>query len=417
MCHRRWGKDDLALNWTATQVVQKPGTYWHMLPEASQARKAIWQAVNSHTGKRRIDEAFPSEIRKRTNDNEMFIEFVNGSFWHVVGSDNYDSLVGSSPIGIVFSEWALANPAAWAYLEPMLNENGGWAAFIYTSRGRNHGYSFYKLAQDSERWHGELQSVDDTDVFSEEQLTEARASARALYGKEEGDALFNQEYYCSFESPILGAYYASQFDKAEKGKRIGRMAHEDGLPVYTAWDLGHTDSTSIWFFQVVSREVRLIRYYENRGKIIDHYVNELNSHDYVYGGHLLPHDAFDGRYKLTTGKTLADTLEGLKLRNLIQVPKSDIQTGINQVRTLFSRCYFDRENCERGLDALRQYRKEWNEKMRDFRATPVHDWTSHAADAFRYLAEGIDMISKSVKKDPAPRKSRSGNRREVSHIV
>lgn len=130
--HRRWGKDDVALHWTACAAIQRPGTYWHLLPEAAQARKAIWDAVNPHTGKKRIDEAFPPEIRARKREQEMIIELVNGSTWQVLGSDNYNSLVGSPPVGVVLSEWALAKPDAWTYLRPILAENGGWAIFIWT---------------------------------------------------------------------------------------------------------------------------------------------------------------------------------------------------------------------------------------------------------------------------------------------
>ena len=142
--HRRSGKDEVALHWTACAMHRRIGTYWHMLPEASQARKAIWEAINPHTGKRRIDEAFPPAVRSTTRDNEMFIRIRPGSTWQVIGSDNYNSLVGSPPVGVVFSEWALADPQAWAYVRPILRENGGWAVFIYTPRGRNHGATFYE---------------------------------------------------------------------------------------------------------------------------------------------------------------------------------------------------------------------------------------------------------------------------------
>jgi phage terminase large subunit len=138
IAHRRWGKDDVALHWAACAAMQRPASYWHMLPNYSQARKAIWTAVNPHTGKRRIDEAFPAAIRSATLENEMFIRFKNGSTWQVIGSDNYDSLVGTPPAGIVFSEWARANPASWGYLAPILLENDGWALFITTPIGRNH---------------------------------------------------------------------------------------------------------------------------------------------------------------------------------------------------------------------------------------------------------------------------------------
>ena len=149
IAHRRWGKDDIALHWTACAAFDRVGTYWHLLPQASQARKAVFEAINPHTGLRRIDEAFPRELRETTRENEMFIRFKNGSTWQVVGSDNYDSLVGSPPVGVVMSEWALAKPQAWAYLRPILKENGGWAAFITTPRGRNHCHRMFLSLQGS----------------------------------------------------------------------------------------------------------------------------------------------------------------------------------------------------------------------------------------------------------------------------
>jgi hypothetical protein len=145
--HRRAGKDDVCLHWAAVSVMEKPATYWHMLPEAAQARKAIWEAVNPHTGIRRIDEAFPHEIRETTREQEMMIKFKNGATWQVVGSDNYNSLIGSPPYGVIYSEWSVGDPSSWAYLRPILAENGGWAMFIYTARGKNHGYSMYNIAK------------------------------------------------------------------------------------------------------------------------------------------------------------------------------------------------------------------------------------------------------------------------------
>jgi phage terminase large subunit len=154
--HRRAGKDEVALHWTAVDAVRNPGNYWHMLPEYSHGRRALWDAVNPHTGKKRIDEAFPPEIRTRTNQQEMKIELVSGSVWHIVGSDNFDGLVGSPPRGVVFSEWSLADPRAWGFIEPILEENGGWAIFPYTPRGNNHGKTMYDHAVKHDDWFAEF---------------------------------------------------------------------------------------------------------------------------------------------------------------------------------------------------------------------------------------------------------------------
>jgi hypothetical protein len=190
IAHRRWGKDEVCLHWTATSAHERIGTYWHMLPMAAQARKAIWLAINPHTGIRRIDEAFPHELRKKTLDNEMFIEFKNGSTWQVVGSDNYNSLVGSPPVGLVVSEWALADPAAWAYLRPILLENGGWAIFITTPRGRNHAFKMHEMARKApETWFAQVSNAVETGRFTGEELERELKEYEAQYGADHGHAM------------------------------------------------------------------------------------------------------------------------------------------------------------------------------------------------------------------------------------
>ena len=218
--HRRAGKDDVCLHWAAASMIDKPATYWHMLPAFSQGRKAIWTAVNPHTGKRRIDEAFPHELRVNTNESEMFIRFKNGSTWQVVGSDRYDAAVGSSPAGITFSEWALSNPSAWAYLAPIVTENDGWALFITTARGRNHAKSMLDMAQTRDDWFSEVLPLNVTNAMSEEAVEQQRLEYTGIFGKEAADALIDQEYYCSFEAAILGAYWGKEMLLAEQQGRI-----------------------------------------------------------------------------------------------------------------------------------------------------------------------------------------------------
>jgi hypothetical protein len=213
VAHRRWGKDDVCLHWSAVAQSQQPGTYWHMLPEAAQARKAVWDAINPHTGKRRIDEAFPLEIRESTKDQEMFIRTKFNTTWQVVGSDNFNSLVGSPPVGVVFSEWAIARPEAWAYLRPILAENGGWALFIYTPRGNNHGKSTYDMSVESPEWFSEISTAHDTTVFTPEQLENERREMVKQYGASRGEALFRQEYLCSFDEAFTGKIVYPEFDR------------------------------------------------------------------------------------------------------------------------------------------------------------------------------------------------------------
>src|SRR5271170_2476781 len=248
--HRRAGKDEVCLHWAASSMIDKPATYWHMLPAYSQGRKAIWTAVNPHTGKRRIDEAFPHELRLATNEQEMFIRFRNGATWQVVGSDNYDSTVGSPPAGITFSEWALADPRAWAYLAPILDENSGWAVFITTSRGHNHAKSTLDMARGSPDWFAEILTVDETQAITKEAVERSRREYHGIFGEEASDALIEQEYYCSFEVAVLGSYWGREIRRAEQEGRITELPVASDLPVQTAWDIGVDDAMAIWAFQV-----------------------------------------------------------------------------------------------------------------------------------------------------------------------
>jgi len=231
--HRRSGKDDVCLHWTAVAAHERVATYWHMLPEFAQGRKAIWTAVNPQTGKRRIDEAFPDELRANTNDDDMFIRFLNGSTWQVVGSDRFDAAVGSPPAGITFSEWALSNPAAWAYLAPILVENGGWAIFITTSRGRNHAKTMHDMARVTPGWHAQILTVNDTG-FAKHLVEAQRKEYHAIFGEEAGDALIEQEYYCSFDAAVRGSYWGKELAAAEREGRVGKVDIDSSHPVHTA---------------------------------------------------------------------------------------------------------------------------------------------------------------------------------------
>lgn len=387
--HRRYGKDELALHWTACSAIERIGTYWHLLPQANQSRKAIWDAVNPLTGRRRIDDAFPKELRDTTRENDMLIRFKNGSTWQVVGSDNYNALVGSPPIGVVFSEYALADPNAWAFLRPILVQNDGWAMFVSTPRGRNHLQRLYKMAVDSPDWFAELLTVKDTGALSDEAIARERKELIAERGEDEADNIINQEYFCSFDAAIPGSYYGKIIARLEKVGAITEVPYDPKLLVTTAWDIGVGDSTAIWFAQQNRHgKVRVIDYYENSGVGADHYARVLMERGYTYDEHYLPHDANDREWG-NNANSRVETLRGLKLKRLRVLGRASIDDGINAARVLLPRCAFDAVKCERGLDALRQYQKEWDEKNRCFSLRPKHDWTSHGSDAFRYLAQGL----------------------------
>lgn len=401
--HRRAGKDEIALHWTACSAMQRTGNYWHLLPQAAQARKAMWEAVNPHTGLRRIDEVFPKEIRETTREAEMMIRFVNGSTWQVVGSDNFDSLVGSPPVGIVLSEYALSDPRAWAYFRPILAENGGWAIFPYTPRGNNHGKTLFDAASANGEWFAQRLTADDTGVFTPEFLKREREDYIRENGREDGQRLFDQEYHCSFAAAVRGAYYAAYIEQARTDKRVGKVPHDPAIEVGTVWDLGIGDSTSIWFYQQVGREVRLIDYYEASGVGLDHYAKELRSKPYTYKhtAAILPHDA--EAKELGTGKSRQEVLTSLGIRSEI-APKLSVDDGVNAVRMMLPMCYIDAERCQRGIECLENYRADFDERNKVLRSAPKHDWSSHGSDSLRYLAVTLK------RSEARPRDTRRRNR-------
>lgn len=389
--HRRAGKDDVALHHTATSIFKRPGTYWYLLPQAEQARKAIWTAIDPHTGLKRIDWAFPQATRKITRNNEMYIEFLNGATWQVVGSDNYNSLVGSPPVGVVLSEYALSNPQAWSYLRPILRENGGWAIFNFTPRGRNHAARMFDGAKNDNDWFAQKLTAYETNVFSKDDLEKERAELIRDMGEDDGDSRFRQEYLCDFAADLVGAFYGKQITQLEDAGRIKLVDHDPSLPVETAWDLGKTDDTVIWFYQRAAWEIRVIDYYAANGHGVDHYAGVLSqkrsrlNRPYEYSKHWLPWDAVPETMAASKSilRQLAD-FQGIDKVKL--VPNLKVEDGIQATRAILPRCWFDAERCAAGVEALRAYQREYDEERKVFMPKPMHNWASHPADAFRMLA-------------------------------
>lgn len=387
VAHRRWGKDDVALHFTACAAMERPATFWHMLPEYAQARKAIWTAVNPLTGKRRIDEAFPQEIRENTNDHEMFIRFRNGATWQVVGSDRYNTLVGSGTAGMVFSEWALANPQAWSYFRPMVKQNNGWALFITTPRGRNHAFKMYESAKSKPGWFAERLTARETPVFSEADLAEERGEYIEAMGDDDGDQMFAQEYLCSFDAPLVGSYYGRVLREAEEDGRIAKVPHDRAYPVHVILDIGFGDDTAMWFVQQIGIETRFIDYVSYGGFAADHGAALIQEKKYILGNVILPHDAENGNS--ASDKTFAAIFRRYGFKVLVLPRTANVQHDINAARNLLAVALFDKEKCAKGLECLYAYHREWDDDRKCFRDKPLHDWSSHASDALRYTAVGL----------------------------
>jgi hypothetical protein len=358
-------------------MFQRVGVYYYIFPTYKQAKKVIWDGINKD-GQPMLKD-LPEEARKSTNNTEMKIVTVNDSLFQLVGSDRWDDLMGTNPVGCIFSEYSLQNPMVWEYFKPILKENGGWAIFCYTPRGNNHGHTLFKMAKDNPNWFCQLLTIEDTGVFSAEDMEEERREGMS-------EELIQQEYYCSFSGSMPGAYYAKLLDVAEKENRIGKVPREPKLPVDTFWDLGIGDATAIWFVQQYAKEVRIIDYYEASGVGLEYYAKRLSEKPYVYGRHYAPFDIEVN--ELGSGKSRLETARSLGIRFQI-VPKLSIEDGIEAARNLIPRCWFDESKCQLGIQALRNYHSEYDETKRVLKRSPVHDWSSHGADAWRYLAVGL----------------------------
>ena len=426
--HRRSGKDDISLHATAIKAMERPATYWHMLPKKNQVRTAIWEAVNPHTGMRRIDEAFPREIRASTREHEMLIKFKNGSTWQALGSDNYEGAIGSPPAGIVYSEWPQAKPQARAYLRPILVENDGWQLFIGTPRGKNHGYKTFRAAEKNVNAFAQKLTADQTSVFTKEQLEQEKQALIDEWGIDMGEALFEQEYYCSFEAAILGAFYTKEARELEKAGRLTDVEHDPDHEVYVACDIGRTDDTAIWWFQVINGEVRLLESISESGKDPDWFCSQLLGKEvhinivqgeivvdygkdipelahrkaYRYGKVGLPHDARSKTYAAKGKSPLEQTVKALG--NMVGiVPNLGKLDGIKATRQMLRRTWIDRDGCDDGWEAVKQYRREWSQDKQCFLDNDVHDWTSHYADGLRYV--GVMWQEKVQPKEQEPVKT------------
>lgn len=379
--HRRAGKDEVVLNAMRTLALQDPGTYWHCFPEQKQARKAIWNGVNGHTGKRRIFEAFPQPLIKRMQDDDMFIELNNGATFQLIGSDRYDSTVGSGPKGIAYSEWALSNPSAWAYHSPMIRESGGFAAFITTPRGDNHAKTMLDRAKVNPSWFWQVLNIEETGALNAEELVEALQEYQDLHGSDLGRAIYEQEYLCSFAGAMVGAYWGSEIRMAERENRIGPVPVDYSQPVHTAWDLGKAVNNPIWCFQVIGGRLKIVDFYRPESDDLLDWIKWLDDKGY-HGDDYVPDDVMD--FIWGAKHTRWDLLKQAKRKPKL-VKRIAVADGIHAGREAIKVADFDAERCELGIEGLKNYRREWDDELKTFRENPVKDWAEHIGSSWRYL--------------------------------
>ena len=383
--HRRWGKSVYAVTELLRKALEikterQDGRFMYLAPYYRQAKQVAWDYLCYYT------RDIPGT---KINQSELRVDLINGSRIRLAGAgDDPDALRGIFLDGVVLDEYADMSPRVWSeIIRPALVDRKGWAIFIGTPKGKNHFWRLYEDTRKDEDWFRKIYRASETKVLDQKELDAAR--------KEMGDDEYKQEFECSWSAAIKGSYYGAIIEDAEKENRIIQVEVDPALPVHVAWDLGISDSCSLWFFQVTMGEVRFVDFYEHSGVGLEHYVKVMDQKGYWYGDDWLPHDA--KVRELGTGRTRAETLINMGRRPRI-VPNHKVEDGINAARLLLHHCYFDELNCEQGVNALRSYQREWDDVKRVFRKTPLHNWASHASDSFRYAAMAYRNIKPEKKK-------------------
>lgn len=379
LMHRRAGKDVFCLQYLIQEAIDIPGNYWYILPQQNQVRRAIWEGI-TRDGVKYLS-FIPEQVIEKISDMEMKVYLKNGSIVSFIGGDRYDSLVGAGIRGAVISEYALQRPNLYDLaIEPMLRETKGWVLFNTTPRGNNHAKEMYEfLTKEMEAGRPAFTcklTVDDTGgIVTSEDIEEERRRGKP-------EELIQQEYYCSFAGALQGAYYADMLNNCP----LGDYPYDERYPVHTMWDLGVSDSMAIWFVQFVEGTIRVIDYYENHTYGLGHYAGLVLDKKYRYAGHHLPHDGTHRQLTLDEkAQTIQNQLMRLGLENIDVIPRTtDVYADIQAVRGILPLCRFDNKT-KLGYGCLRDYRREYDEKNRCFKETPLHDYTSHGADAFRIL--------------------------------
>ena len=385
--HRRAGKSLTAINILTMLAIQKPALYFYLMPQTNQCRKVMWLGRGSD-GVLFLERVHPS-LRAKINNSEMSIQLINGSIIQFVGSNNFDALIGSNPYAIFYDEYALQTPLAYELLAPILVENGGIEVIFGTPRGHNHAFDLYNVAINNPDWFVQRLTIEDTfredgatPIITLDQLEQERRNGKS-------EETIAQEYYCSFESGNLGAYYTRELAQAEYEQRICDFQLNVNLPVHTSWDIGVGDNTSICLFQQDGQYIKYVGYIEGNNKGFPEYVEELENLRYSlglkrWGYHFAPHDirvrewANSARSRLSVAAELG--------WHFLVVPQVSVGDRIEAGRAMLRECIFHKTNCRHLLRCLREAMREYDELNKTFKDKPLHNWALHGFDAYTYGA-------------------------------
>jgi phage terminase large subunit len=371
VCHRRAGKTVAAINDVVGRALHTRKTnaqYAYMAPFFSQAKRVAFDYLLRYT----------TDIRTNVNIAELTVTLVNGAKIFLFGADNPDALRGIYLDGVVMDEPAAMHARVFTeVVRPLLADRQGWCVFIGTPAGKN---EFWRIREEARlnpsRWFYMELKASTSGLLPQEELDDA---ARIMSEDE-----YAQEFECSFDAAIKGSYYGKVLNAAADAGRITDVPYDPALPVHVSLDLGYTDSTAVWMWQALGDELRYIRAFERSGLAIADYVDILSHFKYSYGDIWLPHDA--KAKSLQTGRSLLEIMRkfhGIRPR---LVPELSVQQGIQAARFVITSdaTFFDAVNCYDGLEMLRQYQREYDERKASFKEAPKHDKSSHYADSFRY---------------------------------
>ena len=373
VAHRRAGKTVAAIMDILRAAALNQGThphYGYIAPYRSQAKSVAWGYLKTYA----------RPLMTNFNEAELYVDLFNGARIRLFGADSADALRGHGFDGIFMDEVGDFRPSVWgSVIRPCLADKQGWAVFAGTPKGRNFFYQISETARrDPREWFRLELKASSSNILPQDEIDSLKAQI--------SEDQYQAEFECSFEAAIVGAYYGTEMRLAADSGRIGAVAYDPEYVVNTAWDLGYKDDTAVWFTQMAGREIRVIDYYSASGASIDEISKAVMDKPYKYGTHYLPHDA-KAKTLAAAGRSIVEQLSNhLGFQSLRVVPDLSVQDGIQAVRQMLQRCWFDEDKCYHGIECLRQYQREYDEDTKAYRKSPRHDFTSHAADAFRMLA-------------------------------